>query len=121
MPSRVISIFLAFALLLIGFAPREQAAWSAVANAEQAQTQESGESPQRVHEGSSEDPSRDGHTAQWEVQGETAMDLTGLLASRNATLPALALGWPRPQVATLWLAPDLAGPQRPPCAIRSIA
>lgn len=116
----MISFLLAFALLLIGLAPQEQVVRLAASNVEPAQAQEGGQSP-RLHEGSPDDHPGDAPTAQWEVQGETSTDLVGLLAHRHAALPALPMGWPRPQVATRWLAPDLDGPQRPPRAIRSIA
>lgn len=108
-----------------GFAAQEQAISIASSNGEQAQTQATGESPQRYHDGSVDDHHLDHQPVQVQVQvlaqAEGAMDLPGLFARPDALPSAFTEAWPRPRAVDTRLAPYLDGPRRPPRATRLLA
>lgn len=119
MPPRVLALFLALVLFWSGFTTQEQAVLFASSNIEQG-LGAPGYLPPPVHEGSIDDHHLDDQPGQTLAEG--AMDPLPLLTTRlDARVPALTMSRPRPYVLAAWLAPCLAGPQRPPCATHLVA
>ena len=119
MPPRVLALLLALVLFWSGFTTQEQAVLFASASTEQVDSLP-GDLPQPVHDGSIDDHHLDDQPGQTLAEG--AMDpLPLLMAQPAAGAPILAMSRPRPYATAFWLAPCLAGPQRPPCATHLVA
>jgi hypothetical protein len=120
MSSRVIALVFTLVLCWSGPPTQQQTNGPLPTNLQQVDRALPSELPQADRDRSGDDEGLDALSAL--AQADGTMDLPTLVMSRpDVVAPALTMALPHPYAMAAWLAPYLAGPQRPPCEMRFIA